>query len=251
MPAVDLVYVSRCPHVRAARELLVLAFQRTGISASWSEWDTAQADTPEHLRGFGSPSILIDGRDVEGRVAGDGPACRLYPSPGAGLAGVPDLDQVVRALVAAGSPGTDRAAPSPPTAWLVLPGVLVALLPKVACPACWPLYAALTSALGLGFLLETRWLLPLSMGLLALAIAVLLHRARHHGRRAPSLLAVLGAGAVLGGRFGLDSSELALGGAGSLVLACLLELRGPPAPGAPRPCCVTPAPVPEGRNRHA
>jgi mercuric ion transport protein len=50
---------------------------------------------------------------------------------------------------------------------LAIPGVLASLLPALACPLCWPAYAALLSALGLGFLTSSTYLLPLTGVLLA------------------------------------------------------------------------------------
>ena len=46
---------------------------------------------------------------------------------------------------------------------LLIPGIDVALLPKLACPACWPAYVALLSSIGLGFLLSTAYLFPLTV----------------------------------------------------------------------------------------
>jgi mercuric ion transport protein len=34
----------------------------------------------------------------------------------------------------------------------ILPGIGVSLMPKLICPLCWPAYAGLLSAVGLGFL---------------------------------------------------------------------------------------------------
>ena len=63
-----------------------------------------------------------------------------------------------------------------------LPGIGVSLLPKLMCPACWPAYAGLVSALGLGFLISTQYLLPLTVVFLALTAWVLGYRAsRRHG----------------------------------------------------------------------
>src|SRR5262245_11422434 len=65
---------------------------------------------------------------------------------------------------------------------LVAPGVGVALLPKLVCPLCWPAYAGLLSSLGLGFLVSTVYLLPLTAAFLALAVGSLAFRAsRRHG----------------------------------------------------------------------
>jgi hypothetical protein len=49
---------------------------------------------------------------------------------------------------------------------LAVPGIGLSLLPKVACPACWPAYAGLLSSLGLGFLVSTAYLLPMTAAFL-------------------------------------------------------------------------------------
>lgn len=54
-----------------------------------------------------------------------------------------------------------------------LPGMGAALMPVGACPACWPLYAGLLGSVGLAFLLDASYLLPLTAGFLALALGSL------------------------------------------------------------------------------
>jgi hypothetical protein len=46
-------------------------------------------NAPEHIRGYGSPTILVDGRDVEGLPPGDAPSCRY---------GVPRFETILAAL---------------------------------------------------------------------------------------------------------------------------------------------------------
>lgn len=46
---------------------------------------------------------------------------------------------------------------------LALPGVGVSILPKLACPTCWPAYAGLLSSVGLGFLISAEYLLLLTV----------------------------------------------------------------------------------------
>jgi hypothetical protein len=53
---------------------------------------------------------------------------------------------------------------------LAAPGISVSLLPKLACPACWPAYAGLVSSFGLGFLTSTMYLLPLTIAFLLLTL---------------------------------------------------------------------------------
>ena len=50
---------------------------------------------------------------------------------------------------------------------VALPSVGVSLMPKLMCPACWPAYAAVLSFVGLGFLISTTYLLPLTVLFLA------------------------------------------------------------------------------------
>ena len=63
----------------------------------------------------------------------------------------------------------------------VLPGIGAALLPAVTCPACWPAYAGLLSALGLGFANYTPYLLPLTIVFLTVALGALGYQALQRG----------------------------------------------------------------------
>jgi hypothetical protein len=88
---------------------------------------------------------------------------------------------------------------------LAVPGIGVSVLPKLACPACWPAYAGLLTSIGLGFLISVRYLLPLTITFLVLALAAMLFRARDRRGYGPFWLAVLAASGVLLGKFALDS----------------------------------------------
>jgi mercuric ion transport protein len=99
-PIVDLVFDVDCPNVDSARALLRTALEQVGATAQWREWDRASPNTPEALRGWGSPTILVDGSDVDGRSAMSteaGTCCRLYLHEGR-LRGVPALGDVLAAL---------------------------------------------------------------------------------------------------------------------------------------------------------
>jgi len=97
--------------------------------------------------------------------------------------------------------------------------IAVALLPK--CPACWSAYAGLSSLLGLSFVVEERYLLPLTSGLLVLALVPLWLQARRGRGYWPWLLACTAAAATLLGKFVLESDVLLYGGLASLLLASL------------------------------
>jgi len=100
-----------------------------------------------------------------------------------------------------------------------LGAIAVALLPK--CPACWSAYAGLSSLLGLSFVVEQRYLLPLTCALLALSLAALGLQARRQRRYGPWLLACAAAIATLTGKFALVHDGLMYAGIGSLLLASL------------------------------
>ncbi len=104
---------------------------------------------------------------------------------------------------------------------LAVPSIGVSVLPKLACPACWPAYAGLLTSIGLGFLISVRYLLPMTIAFLVLALASMLFRARDRRGYGPFLLAVLAAGGVLLGKFSRDSRPAVYGAIGLLVVASL------------------------------
>jgi len=104
---------------------------------------------------------------------------------------------------------------------LGLPSVGISVLPKLACPPCWPAYAGLLTSVGLGFLISTAYLLPVTVMFLALALRALAFRARRrHGYRA-FLLGLLAAAGILLGKFVWDSNPTMYGAVGLLVIASL------------------------------
>jgi len=102
---------------------------------------------------------------------------------------------------------------------LAMPGIGVALLPKVFCPLCWPLYAGIVSSVGLGFLIGTAYLLPITSAFLVLTLAVLGFRTKERRGYRPLLFGAVGSVAVLIGKFYLESNPLMYGGVGLLVIA--------------------------------
>jgi mercuric ion transport protein len=105
--------------------------------------------------------------------------------------------------------------------WFTIPGIGVALLPKLFCPLCWPLYAGVVSSVGLGFLVGTTYLLPITSVFLILTLAVLGFRAKERRGYGPFLIGLVASAAVLIGKFYLESNALVYGGVGLLVVASL------------------------------
>ena len=82
-----------CPLADPARENLRKALSLFGLS-SFEEIDILDPSAPDDLRGWGSPTILIDGVDITGLPKGNSVSCRVYNLPG----GVPDVQSIVDSL---------------------------------------------------------------------------------------------------------------------------------------------------------
>lgn len=95
-PRVELVYFPGCPHADAARAAVREALAAQGDTAEWREWNRDDPRTPERLRRFGSPTVLVDGRDVSSAAA-DGDCCRLYVNGGR-LRPAPAVESIRAAL---------------------------------------------------------------------------------------------------------------------------------------------------------
>lgn len=100
-PRVELVYFTGCPHVEATREALRAALDAEGLPPAWTEWNRDDEATPGALRRHGSPTVLVDGRDVAPAPA-DANCCRLYPDE-AGFASAPGIAMIRAALAAPGN----------------------------------------------------------------------------------------------------------------------------------------------------
>lgn len=253
MPTVDLVYDPSCPNVTIARANLMRAFAAAGIAARWQEHRIGDEDAPLRTRGYGSPTILVDGRDAAGEPAHAEISCRIY----AGSGGAPSVDTIARALSASASSmaaasvpdqqPASRHQPSQPGAsaaprWrssaTVMPAIAVAFMPKVVCPFCWPAYVGALGAMGLGFLMEDAWLFPLSALLLGLAVGTLAWRASARRGRGPVIAGSVAAAAILVGKFALGSSAFTYAGVGLLALACIWNAWPRRAARSDCPACV-------------
>lgn len=222
MTRAELIYDTDCPNVQRARSALLEGFNVAGLQPSWIEWDRQSPDSPAYARRCGSPTILVDGRDVAGVAPGnDGSSCRLYRNGSGAFGGAPSAEQVADALRAGHA---QASLPTPSSSgWrnslATVPGIAFAFLPKLACPACWPAYAGLLSSVGLGVLLDTAYLLPLTAVFLVLAVGALAFGARRRRGYGPFGVGLVAAGVVLVGKFVFESNAGMYGGIGLLVAA--------------------------------
>jgi len=90
---IQLLTFEGCPLADAARVELEAALADCGLE-EYQEIDILGPETPDGLRGWGSPTILLDGADITGQPKGDSVSCRVYP----GSKGVPDRAEIVAGI---------------------------------------------------------------------------------------------------------------------------------------------------------
>ena len=81
---IDLIFFSGCPHVDAARAAVSSALRNSGLPEEWREWNQSDAETPDRLLDYASPTVLVGGVDVTGAgPASGGPRCCAGGAPSA------------------------------------------------------------------------------------------------------------------------------------------------------------------------
>lgn len=239
MATVDLVYDADCPNISAARVNLMRAFSLAGLQPKWSEHRIGDPSAPKRTRGYGSPTVLVDGRDVAGLEPSAEVCCRIYTAA-TGSTQAPAVEQIAEAMSVSAKRATTRTSGN--GGWrsslAMVPGIGLAFLPKVACPACWPAYAGVLTSLGLGFLMDTKWLLPLTAVFLFVAVGALGFRARRRRGYGPFFVGLAASTIVLAGKFGFESDPAMYAGLGLLVAASIWNTW--PRRAAPAcPACIT------------
>jgi len=96
-PKVELVYDPDCPNVEHARVRLREAIAEDGRGLQWTEWASDNPALPDHARGYASPTILINQRDVAPNPT-RATACRLYDQGNGTLHPAPPASAITAAL---------------------------------------------------------------------------------------------------------------------------------------------------------
>jgi hypothetical protein len=100
---VEVLMFEGCPHAEAAVALVNELAEGLGIDADVTEVQVESLEEAARLGFLGSPTIRVDGKDVEPGADKRGDytlACRVYRTS-AGTAGVPDRAWIQQALAAA------------------------------------------------------------------------------------------------------------------------------------------------------
>lgn len=107
---IEILYFDGCPNHKPALELVRQVLRELALSAEVLEVNVPDAATAELARFLGSPSIRIDGMDVEpaARTAREyALSCRTYTTEGR-IGGLPSRDLIRQALKEASNPLVDR-----------------------------------------------------------------------------------------------------------------------------------------------
>jgi mercuric ion transport protein len=136
---IQLLHFEGCPNVEATRTALRDALAAEKLEIPIEEIDVERADAPEWARGWGSPTILIDGKDVTGQERSGASCCRLY----AGRA--PDVSTIRERLAS-----TREVSPSTRRVALPMVGAVTAAIAASACCLV-PAALALVGVSGAGF----------------------------------------------------------------------------------------------------
>jgi hypothetical protein len=97
---IELHWFEECPNHHAVRQMLQEALAERGLSVPVVEVDIGDQATAKRYQSPGSPTIRINGRDVEPDYQDPEdytPRCRLYHTNG-GMSGVPDPAWISNAL---------------------------------------------------------------------------------------------------------------------------------------------------------
>lgn len=138
---IQLLLFEGCPNVDAARTALRDALAAEKLEVPVEEIEVEGPDVPEWARGWGSPTILVDGKDVAGQERSEGsPCCRLYAD------GAPSVASI-RARIAASRVRTP--VNSAPVALPVVGAFTAAIAASACCLV--PAALAMVGASGAGF----------------------------------------------------------------------------------------------------
>ena len=95
-PRVSFLSFDGCPLAPRALDNLLAAIclLDSEIPVDFENIDLLSDSTPNEVKRWGSPTILINGADLAGHSKGDACGCRIYKSDG----GVPTMDEILQAI---------------------------------------------------------------------------------------------------------------------------------------------------------
>jgi len=97
---IDFLFWRECPSHPEARALLRKVLEERGVEAEVVEREVLTQDDAKELAFPGSPTIRVDGRDIDPGGAGGRPSltCRIYHLPDGRVSPVPSREQLEEAV---------------------------------------------------------------------------------------------------------------------------------------------------------
>lgn len=94
---IELVYFNGCPNMDETRDNIKKACEATGQIVELKEWNRNDTSIPEHVKGYGSPTVLVNGEDIAGekRDTLREANCRIYT----GMTKVPSIELITEAII--------------------------------------------------------------------------------------------------------------------------------------------------------
>lgn len=205
--SIELIVDKDCPNVETTRTQLKASLEKLGLPTEWIEWDRSSQDSPKYARQYGSPTILVNKKDIAGVAPTEANCCRVYQTDENPFAKTPAIETIVSAIQAANKPSHISK-----STFAAIPAILLSLLPVVSCPACWPAYASLLATFGIGFINYTPYVIPILSALLLISLFGLAYKAKERRGYKPTILGAFGASFVLFAKhYELGSAVLYLG----------------------------------------
>lgn len=217
---VEFIYDLNCPNIAATRANLMKALSEAGLPAKWIEWDRNSSNSPDYAKQYGSPTILVNGKDIVDNMPTKDNHCRIYQDENLGIIKTPSVSLIMEELKKGGhQPNGSR------FTWQnvlsVLPSIFVAMLPKLTCPLCWPLYTGILSSFGIAFVNYTAYLLPLTIFFLLISLVTFGYKAKRRRGYYPLALGIVASLIIVVGKFGFNHDWALYAGVILLVIASL------------------------------
>jgi hypothetical protein len=209
---IDLLYFKGCPNVDQARDHLKKALAQLSLPIQWNEIDVEDPNTEPHLKGFPSPTILVNGFDV---------ATGLKSAPGSSackIGGIPETARIIESIKKSSSKRGMMAF------FAAIPATTIAVFPSVFCPACYPALAALLSSFGLGFFASEAVIQPLTVTFLLIALLALFYQSYKLKKYGSFAIGVIGALGIYAGHYLFPSLVLTYTSVAMLIGASIWNL---------------------------
>lgn len=230
MRKVEIVVDSKCPNQKQVEERVKEAFALINRKPKYSVWVSDEEASPDYAKQFGSPTVLVNGKDVAGELPGNKDCCRIYDNGGK-IDGAPSAEIIATAIERYGAKRGRLLGLS------ALPGSLLALIPAVSCPACWPAYTSLLGLLGIPFFaFNVVWLYPLMAVFFGIALLIMAYNAKRRRGYGPFVLSIVACGLLVVGKFWVDLAALIYFGSALFISGAIWNAW----PKSPKNACCSP-----------